>query len=230
MSISLPVRSRAFVLILASLCMIAGALVFAGAPALAAAPEAPEMRLTFPVTAEGATVHGALNPGGPGEAGTYEFLYKASTTNACEGEGKAPVPQGMSVGAEGERVVESLTGLKPGTEYAVCLRLENATGEATASAPTTSTTIPAPNTDAPTLVTARTATLNGHLMLDATDSQYFFTYRAGGECSGEGAVVTPTGDAGTGSANVAETAPVTGLLPNTQYTVCFVTSNVTSGG
>ncbi len=46
------------------------------ASALAGAPEAPETREATSVTAGTATLEGVLNPKAPGEAGSYELLYK----------------------------------------------------------------------------------------------------------------------------------------------------------
>jgi hypothetical protein len=72
-------------LVLSVLGTALGALAFTAAPALAAAPETPELTVEA-VTAREATLDGVLNPKATPavEDGTYEFLYKASET---EGEG-----------------------------------------------------------------------------------------------------------------------------------------------
>ena len=46
------------------------------------------------------------------------------------------------------------------------------------------TTVPTPNTDAPTVIAATAVTFNGHLTLNSVDTQDFFNYRAGSECTG----------------------------------------------
>jgi hypothetical protein len=120
-------------LVLAVLATMLGVLAFTVAPALAAAPEAPETGEPTEVTATTATLHGVLNPGGPGEPGTYEFVYKASSTE-CEGGSVAPEVPGMALGVEKEAVSAEVTGLEPGTEYGVCLVERNASGEEAQSA------------------------------------------------------------------------------------------------
>ena len=112
------------------------------APALAAAPETPDYARTVQIGQTRAELVGFLNPGEPGVAGTYEFLYRASATE-CEGGSSAPVPAGISLGAQEELVVQDVAGLTPSTQYTVCLRAQDAAGEAL-SAPATFTTLPAP--------------------------------------------------------------------------------------
>jgi hypothetical protein len=76
-----------------------GVLAFASAPAFAAAPEKPEVTPATAVTSTSATLNGVVNPLAtpPDEAGSYQFLYKASTVG-CEGAGKAPVSPGLYFG------------------------------------------------------------------------------------------------------------------------------------
>jgi hypothetical protein len=72
-------------LVLSVLATALGGLAFTAAPALAAAPETPELTVEA-VTATEARLHGVLSPKArrPVGDGRYEFLYKASET---EGEG-----------------------------------------------------------------------------------------------------------------------------------------------
>ncbi len=114
---------------LVSLCASVGGLVFASAPALAAAPEAPGPVVVESVKAGEATLLGVLNPGKEGaagtyELGTYEFLYAKSSTT-CEGESRAPESPGISLGGGMEGVSQSVSGLEAGTEYTVCLLARN---------------------------------------------------------------------------------------------------------
>ncbi len=111
------------------------------APALAAAAEAPEVTVESPVPATTATFYGVLNPKAtaPGEAGSYEFLYRQSKTE-CKGGSKAPSSPGMALGGAAEPVSETVTGLVPLTEYTVCLLARNAEGEAISPAVTFTTT------------------------------------------------------------------------------------------
>jgi hypothetical protein len=89
--------------------VMVGWLIWACVPALAVAPETPEVSAQSPAPATTAAVRGVLNPGvegAPGsfELGTYEFLYKQGKAG-CEGEGKAPSSPGISLGAGKENDV-----------------------------------------------------------------------------------------------------------------------------
>jgi len=158
-------------LVLAVLATMLGVLAFTVAPALAAAPETPETGEPTEVTATTATLNGVLNPGGAGELGTYEFLYKASQTE-CEGGSMAPEPPGMALGVKKEVVSVQLTGLKPGTEYTVCLVEQNAAGEEAQSTRVTFTTQGLGTTtvtsESLSTVEATRGTLNGVLTPNGT--------------------------------------------------------------
>jgi hypothetical protein len=221
---SAPVR-----LILAILTTTLATLAFTAAPALAAAPETPVLSLALPVHSTEATLNGVLNPAGvTPEAGTYEFLYKKASA-LCTGEGKAPVPSGLMLGVEPEPVSETLKGLLPGTEYAVCLQAENTAKTKTLSAPVTFTTVPTPTTEAVTPFTASTATFHGKLkpLNEKVATEYSFEYNLGEgvACSGE-SHTEPAGNAGTGKGTeVTVQTAVTKLQPNQKYTVCLVSLN-----
>ncbi len=220
-------------LVLSVLVVGIGVLVFGGASALAAAPEAPEVMVQVPVSATTAVVHGVLDPGvegGPGtfELGTYEFLYNASKIE-CEGEGKAPASPGISVGGGKEEVTEEFSGLTPNTQYTVCLLARNGVkGETTVGQPVTFTTALPPETpddlDA-NPVGGTSVTLHGVLNPDNAGNagSYEFLYNASAtECQGGGS-------AGGGALGVKEEAvpgaEVSGLLPNTQYAFCLLARN-----
>ena len=99
-----------------SLCVLVAALTLGSAPALAAAPETPELKVES-VTTSTATFNGVLSPKSTGELGsTYQFLYRVSKTE-CKGESKAPEPPGMSLGGEAEGV--SRTGVWSDSKHRV---------------------------------------------------------------------------------------------------------------
>jgi hypothetical protein len=307
------------------LCATVGALMFGGAPALAAAPETPETGTAGAVTATTATLEGGiLNPHAAlGEVAEYVYRFKVSPTE-CEGESEvagaalgekeekvlpvelmnlqpnahytfclferslatgetspASTPGHFTTlaappGLEGEtssgvnstaatleaqvnpnnqvtscvveygstnaygtkvpcvpaslegfgnqRVSLSLTGLTPGTTHHFRIVVENAAHEKTEGADQTVTTVPTPHTDPVTNIAPTTATFNGHLTLDPVDTQYYFLYKVGTECTGEGG--TPQEDAGSGSGTLASpSVAATGLRPAWQYAVCMVTTN-----
>jgi hypothetical protein len=116
-------------------------LAFAATPALAAAPEEPETRTPKPLDATFATFKGVLNPNAAGEAGTYEFLYRQSSTE-CTGASRAPEPAGTMLVEQGQTVEAKVTGLAPHTEYTVCLLARNTGGAETLGPAVTFTTKP----------------------------------------------------------------------------------------
>jgi hypothetical protein len=202
-------------------------LAVTAAPALAAAPEAPELTVQQPVHATEATFLGILEPKAtePAEAGTYEFLYKASKTKECEGGLAAG---GISFGAPHEELPgETVTGLAPGTEYAVCLQIETAGGKATSTPAVTfltATPPEAPEASTAEEVTATTAkleaTINPHR---EAVTGYELAYSDTGKCT-EGATTEPVAPAKLKSPTKV-TVPLTSLEPSKDYEACLIASN-----
>ncbi len=246
------VSSRAIVMrrfVLAAvtvLCVGTGSLVFGSTLALAAV-EAPEVSVQTPVPATSATVHGVLDPGKEGSPGTYElgryeFLYsKASNKTGCGGEGKAPASPGIALGAGKESVSESLPGLEPSTEYAVCLVFHNELKEEAVSPEvlfkTAALPLPleTPITTSPvTAISASSATLHGVLSPGGKGEagSYEFVYeRSVTDCRRfnphtalqESEYATPSEK--TSGAKEEVSAPVSGLLPGTAYAFCLLARN-----
>lgn len=170
------VRGAAFVLTL-------GVSLAISAPALAATPETPETGHASAVTANTATLEGGvLNPNAAGEAGEYEYLYKASETE-CEGGSVAPIPEGIALGIEKEAVPPvKLTGLKAAQPYTFCLVERNAANPeevSAASAPVTFTTLngqPAIESEYVSYVEGSAATLNARIDPDGEATTYYFQY------------------------------------------------------
>ncbi len=226
---------RSIVTSAATLGVLFGALLLCSAPALAAAPETPDLTVEAkvpspPSPSTEAVLHGVLNPAAiaPSEVGTYEFLYKAGAT--CVGGTPVPIPPGMAMGGEHEEVTETLTGLTPNTEYTVCLVVHNSemVPLEAVSTPVTFTTALAPEEPETIAVTANTtgttATLNGELnpkAAVAAKDGYYFTYGSGGTC--EGFTTTPGAEA-TGT-KIKVSTPVIELEGSTEYTFCVVETN-----
>ena len=221
--------------VIAVCCVVVGWLMWACVPAVAAAPEAPEVSVELPVGASSALVRGVLNPGvegGPGsyELGTYEFLYKQGKAS-CEGEGKAPASPGISLGEGKEPVSEVLKGLSPGTEYSLCLLARSGIkGEASVSPPVlfrTAVLLQVPVTGGSVgAVTASTATFEGVLNPAGKGEagSYEFLYRvSGSECQGEGE--ERVGGGALGEEKESVSAEVSGLAPNTSYMFCLLARN-----
>jgi hypothetical protein len=218
---------------IASCCVLAAWLAWACAPALAAAPETPEISVGSPVPPTTAVVQGVLNPGmegAPGtyELGTYEFLYKQGKAG-CEGGGKAPASPGISLGAGKEAVSETLQGLTPDSEYTVCLLMRDGIkGEQAITAPVTFTTSPAleaPVTSEPaSAVTATSATLEGELSPGgaAGPLTYQFDYNTNGGCMGGQSTVPVEA---TEAKQLQVHSEAAELEPNDNYTFCLVATN-----
>jgi hypothetical protein len=98
-------------------------------PASAAAPELPEALTPDPAFATVAHLRGVLDPkipeGTASEVLLYEFVYRESTKKECAGAGEVKTTQGMSLGIGEQEVSQEVTGLKPSTEYAVCVVAHN---------------------------------------------------------------------------------------------------------
>jgi hypothetical protein len=184
---------------------------------LAAAP-AVEGETSSGVSSTAATLEAQVNPNN--QVTSCEVQYGTTTAYGT----KAACEPASLNGFGDQRAALPVTGLTPGTTYHFRIVAENAGKEKTEGTDQTVTTVPTPHTDPVTAVAATTATLNGHLTLDPVDTQYFFYYKVGSECTGE--KQTTTKDAGSGPGTLASPEePVTGLIPATQYMVCFVTSN-----
>ena len=236
--------------VIAVCCVLVGWLVWSAVPALAVAPEAPEVSVEALVPPTTAVVHGVLNPGvegAPGtyEVGTYEFLYKEGKAG-CEGEDKAPASPGISLGGGKEAVTETLQGLSPDTEYSLCLLVRDGIkGEHSVSTPVTFRTVPvveAPVTSEPaSAVTATSASFEGELSPGGTAGMltYQFDYNTNGTCrvpkisqseEEEGKQQPPQPSTTATEVTEAGQAHVSGtaleLEPNETYMFCLVATNV----
>jgi hypothetical protein len=137
----------AVLLTFAVLSLVLGLSVFAGS-ALAGPPETPSTEPASEVTSEAAKLHGVLDPAATGSTGTFQFLYRQSSSKCeGEGEGKTTAPEAMT-GAQGQAAEAEVTGLLPGSPYTFCLQALNEEGEASTGAPVTFTTV----TVAPSIV------------------------------------------------------------------------------
>jgi hypothetical protein len=222
---------------LASLCVVAGGLLVVAAPALAAAPEVPELTVEAPVHATSATFLGVLNPGTlqPPQSGTYKFLYKAGTGTECAGMGGSETSSGLSFSNEPEVLPpETVTGLTPNTEYAVCLSVTNleSPSKTAVSAPVAfQTTIPPekPKTEpAPQVtITATSAKLEGILNPHSTTKVggYFAYSNPGGSSCTEGPTAGLEEFEGEKEEKAIAVHATVGLETDRTYRVCLVATN-----
>ncbi len=230
--------------VIAVCCVLAGWLVWACVPAVASAPEAPGPVLVGTPGANKVVVRGVLNPHAEGQPGTYEFLYRASSTE-CEGGEHAPTSPGLAMGLEGEEVAQELAGLSPETEYTVCLserNLNQSKGEEAVGPAVKFKTVGM--LEAPTItmpaseITDSSIKLQGVLNPGAPGEPgtYEFVYRRSAtECQRENPetrqeeneFATPTETALGKEKEAVPAAPVAvgELAPNAAYTFCLLARN-----
>ncbi len=157
-----------------------------------------------------------LSPNAPGEAGEYEFLYKASATECTEGS-VAPESAGIALGLEKESVSVELTGLSPGTQYTFCVFEKNAAEETAMGSPVTFRT----QAVAPTItgssaieVTATSARLQAQVNPGGGETTYHFDYGLGSAYEQS----TPeSGSIGADDTQHTVTTAIQGLEPGTTY-------------
>lgn len=183
---------------------------------------------TSEVQNTGAKLDAQINTNNQKAKYTFEYSTEASGEPLVLKGTIVPVNGASELKAEDvEQTASVSTGvLLPGTTYYYRVVATNATAEKNEGPVQSFTTVPTPSTDAITALTATTVTFNGHLtpLNKAVATQDHFVYKLGKECAGESE--TPSVEAGKGEGTEAKaTANVTGLQPNHEYTVCFVTSN-----
>ncbi|MGA7705722.1 MAG: hypothetical protein WB998_12590 [Solirubrobacteraceae bacterium] len=169
------------------------------------------------------TLTGSVYPGGV-LAAKYHFEYG---TTASYGSYSAEGGAGSGLGGIGESA--TLTGLTEGTTYHYRIAVWNTAG-ADYGADTTFTTPrrPTVTTEPATEVRETSAVLHGSINPNASETHYYFQY---GETTGYGSS-TATGNAGSGTNGVPESATISGLQPGVTYHYRLVATNVggTSNG
>lgn len=157
----------------------------------------------------GATLNGTLNP--DGLTVTYDFAWGTSPSSLTNTTTSTSGPSGASA----LPVTGSLSGLHPGTTY--YYRLDASYDDRTYSGTVLSFTTATPpaivSLTAPTTVSAHAATLNGELNPNGFAANYYFQY---GPSPSYGHS-TPVVSGVSGSAAVAVSGILAGLLPNTTY-------------
>jgi hypothetical protein len=198
-------------------------------------PETPSGLQAGPVGTSTATLAGVLNPGNPGDPGTYEFIYERSATE-CQGAGHVSV-LGAATGADAEPVHAEVTGLLAHTTYTFCLIAHNEVGESSLVAGprsfTTSAAAPAVEEQFTTEVTSSSATLSAKIYPGGSLTTYVFEYAPAG---GEFKPVPEAGGRGSGSVGEGTVGvPVQvhvqeGLAPASAYEFRVVVSNAVQQG
>jgi hypothetical protein len=213
----------------------AGALGFSVAPALAAPPEAPEtVSPATGITGTGATLHGVLNPGGPGEGGGFRFSYKQSASE-CEPEGTfRPEAPALALGNEKEAVSTVLTGLEPDREYTFCVVASNLSAEATSGGPVSFKTHALPPSIDGESESAGSTSVQLEALVNPNNQATSYVFEYATEATGEtleGTIVTvPGGEALPAQfGDVTATVPrITGLTTGKTYFYRVVAQNAQS--
>jgi phosphodiesterase/alkaline phosphatase D-like protein len=185
------------------------------------------------VTSTEATFEASINPNN--EKTTYGFEY-ATTEAALLGLTGTKVAGTLPPELEGDSEVPisvtTAAPLAPGTTYFYRADATNPTGTGYGTVGTVEsfTTVPLPTAEAPTLITAETATLNGKLtsLNEKVPTEYHFDYNLGATCAG-GAETAPENTL-TASGTKAVSADLVTLQPNATYAVCLVATNEYAAG
>jgi hypothetical protein len=202
--------------------------------AAAVPPETPEVLPPSKINATSATLNGVIDPHHEGEPGFYSFVYAESSSVCTGGAGtgeetmRESSPQLVSLKAD---------SLQPDTTYTFCVKATNALGEATLSPPVTFTTtsLPEMRTVEPvTNITGATAILHGVLDPKAASPEaqveydFFYVYAGGESTCSEPFVVKPVPQSpgvASGAMGQAVEASLSGLTPDTEYSVCLGARN-----
>jgi hypothetical protein len=222
---------RSLTIGLALLCASTGAALLTSAPALASTPETPQV-VVRGISANRALLEGVVNPDASAakEAGTYQFVYRASSTGECKGAGEVRLPASPAVSmglAHEELPYEEAGGLAPDTEYAACLVVTEPGKTEAAISPvvTFKTRIPpeVPLARPATEITGTSATLHGLVNpgKEGEAGTVNFVYSpSASECEA-GVLTTETAETQTfGKAAEIVSTVVSGLLPRTTYAFC----------
>ena len=166
---------------------------------------------------------GTLNPHVDATVGYYVAYNKGSS--CLGGRETALVPEAQH---EHSTVSAELVGLEPDTEYAYCVVATNTSGETQGStvvlmtaplAPRSPFTLPAAK------IATETVTLEGRLTAERAPTSWYFEYAPGSSCSETGAGRTPEVQDTRPAEPIEVRAPVSGLAPGTEYSVCLVAKN-----
>ncbi len=190
-------------------------------------PETPEGLEAKPIGATAATLNGVLNPGKVGDPGSYEFLYRQSSSE-CQGENQVTTPQANATGAKEEPATANVEGLLPGTQYSFCLRAQNDAGEEATSAPVTFTTpVAAPQVEEAFVsdVASTSATFNAKVNPGGTATTYAFEYAPAGGAFAPVSEADGNGSVPAGAVGVPVSVHVDGLQPGAAYEFRVVVGN-----
>ena len=200
-------------------------------------PEAPTTKEpAVAITATSATLEGVLNPGGGGEAGSYEFVYRQSPTECQKPNPETGLPENAfatpttPATAGTHAVTAPAEGLAPGGQYTFCLLIRNEAGETALGAPVTFSTLalaPTVGEESVTKVTSSSARLQAEVDPGGAETTYHFDY---GTSAAYDQSTPESPSVGTDDSEHPAVAEIQGLQPGTTYHYRIVARNAQSPG
>ncbi|MBK7393706.1 MAG: hypothetical protein IPI64_10470 [Chloracidobacterium sp.] len=201
--------------------------------ALAEAPTVTTNAATL-ITKVTATLNGTANPGGAATTGW--FRYSTTDPGTCNDTFgiRAPASGGSSLGSGNSAMAfsQAITGLSPAITYYYCAIASNTIGTSfgTVMSFSASAGEPSVTTNAATLVTATTATLNAAANPNGLATTGWFRYSTTdpGTCDDTFGTRAPASGGtalGAGTSAVAYSNAISSLLPGTTYYYCGIASN-----
>ncbi|HRI05200.1 MAG TPA: FG-GAP-like repeat-containing protein, partial [Pyrinomonadaceae bacterium] len=199
-------------------------------------PDAPTVttNAATSVTSTSATLNAAANPNS--DATTGWFRYSTTDPGTCNDTfgTRAPLSGGSSLGSGTSAVAYSnaISGLLPGNTYFYCGIASNSLGTRFGAVLSFTTLAEAPTvtTNAATLITKISATLNGTANPGGAATTGWFRYStvSPGTCNdtfGTRAPASGGSSLGSGNSAVAFSQAITGLSPAITYYYCAIASN-----
>jgi YHS domain-containing protein len=187
----------------------------------------------FSITSTTATLQGTINPNGAPTTGWFRVATSnPGTCNDAFGT-RVPLTGGTNMGSATFASSYSLgaTGLTPGTTYYFCAIGQNSEGTTFGAVQSFATpAVPVVTSDAETLLTSTTVTLNGTANPSGSSTTGYFRYSATnpGVCDDVFGTRAPSFSGtglGAGLTGVAFLQSVGGLLPGTTYYFCAIAAN-----
>jgi WD40 repeat protein len=193
---------------------------------LVAPPEKPTTEEAQEITNATAVLHGVVNRASPSSVSWF-FEYAAGAS--CTGAGVSTTPAQGPEEVQAHPAAVKITGLRPGTEYTVCLVAENEGKEKTAGNEVSFTTTAVPqaiDSESVSGVASTSATLEAQINPLWNETTYYFEY---GETTGyeDPAVPAPPGLAvGSGEDDLGVSVHLQGLAAGTTYHYRVVANSV----
>jgi hypothetical protein len=196
---------------LATICVLVGGLVFAGAPALAAAPEVLSEGVSS-ITPYEAHLEATVNAGEE----TTKCHFQYGTTSITEHEAACEPSETLEGGEQG--VGLAVGGLDLGTTYHYRVLVKNATSEVEGAGEfTTLGTAPLVSTGAVSEIGQSSANVTGSVTPEGAETHYYYQYGPTTEYGQRTASSEPGVNVGAGLGSIEAPATLVPLTPDVSY-------------